>query len=257
MLPWLVEERPELWLAYQRIQWKSLESAMQKASHVASFIGQEPGHATFAGIYRIGPSKVLDHAGYCAFPGNSELAELGLSGRAPDMPDCRAFELDLLEHYRDWVGRLTITWPKPYQNWWRWAGRGSFPVQTIESECRFKRDIPQWRDLVLSWNELRCIPASWKAFLASWRGIYLIHDCERRSGYVGSAGGSDNILGRWLGYAATGHGGNRELRKSNPDALRFSILERTSPDLDLAELVALENSWKERLHTREFGLNAN
>lgn len=257
MLPWLVEERPELWLAYQRIQWESLQRAMLKADHIASFIGQEPGHATFAGIYRIGPAELLDYAGYQAFPGNSELEALGMSGRAPDMPHCHAFELDLLEHYRKWTGRLTITWPKPYQSWWRWAGRGSFQVDTIEPESRFKRGMPDWRDLVLAWNELGCIPPSWKALLSNWRGIYLIHDCERGWGYVGSAGGADNILGRWLNYAATGHGGNRELRRSNPEALRFSILERTSPDFDLAELVALENSWKQRLHTREFGLNAN
>lgn len=40
VLPWLVEERPELWLAYQQIQWESLERSMLKASHVASFLGQ-------------------------------------------------------------------------------------------------------------------------------------------------------------------------------------------------------------------------
>lgn len=173
------------------------------------------------------------------------------------MPDCLAFEFERLQTYGDWVGKLTIRWPKPYQNWWRWAGRGSFPVETIEPESRSTRGVPDWRGLVLKWNELQCLPASWKSALASWRGIYLIHDCERRSAYVSSAGGADNILRRWLGYAARGHGGNRELRRSSPANLRFSILERTSPDLDVAALVALGNSWKERLHTREFGLNRN
>ena len=58
-------------------------------------------------------------------------------------------------------------------------------------------------------------------------------------------------------YAATGHGGNRELRSSEPVNLRFSILQLTTSDLEVGEVVALEDSWKQRLHTREFGLNRN
>lgn len=257
VLPWLVAERPELWLAYQQIQWSTLEKAMTRGTHVASFIGLEPGMATFAGLYRIGPWHTLDYYGYRAFPGNSELEKLGMGGRAPDMPDCLAFELNLLDPYRDWIGKLGIAWPKPAQAWWRWAARSFFPVDTITSESRFVQGLPDWRALVLGWDELKTLPGSWRAGLAQWRGVYLILDTQRRAAYVGSAGGADNILGRWLGYASTGHGGNRHLRKSEPSALRFSILERTSPDLDAATLVALENSWKERLHTREFGLNAN
>ena len=257
VLPWLVVERPELWRAYQQIQWASLEKAMVKAEWVASFIGQEPGHATFAGIFRIGDHEVLDYEGYRAFPGNSELEELGMGGRTPDMADCLAFDLEPLDHWREWIGHLTIAWPKPYQNWWRWAGRASFPVRTIEAESRFVRPMPDWQDLVLGWAELRSLPASWAAALSQWRGIYYIHDPVREAGYVGSAYGTDNLLGRWRNYARSGHGGNRRLRESRPGDLSFSILQRTSPDLDPTEVIALENSWKNRLHTRETGLNAN
>lgn len=257
VLPWLVVERPDLWLAYQRIQWTTLEKAMTRGLQIASFIGQEPATATFARIYRIGEWQTLDLAGYDAFPGNSELEELGMSGRTPDMGDCLAFELEALDHYAEWSGRLTIQWPKPYQNWWRWGGRGTFPVATIEAESRFVRAMPDWQEIVLGWHELNCLPESWKTALAQWRGIYLIYDTGRRSGYVGSACGAENILGRWRSYARSGHGGNRELRGSKPGDLRFSILQRTSPDLGPAEVVALEASWKERLHTREFGLNRN
>jgi hypothetical protein len=257
VLPWLVTERPELWLAYQQIQWTSLEKAMVKADWVASFIGQEPGHATFAGVYRIGGHRVLDHAGYRAFPGNAELEQLGMGGRSADMADCLAFELEPLDHWNEWIGHLTVRWPLPHQNWWRWAGRTAFPVTTIERESRFVRAMPDWRGLVLTWAELGTLPASWAAALSQWRGIYFIHDRKRQAGYVGSAYGSDNLLGRWRDYARTGHGGNRLLRLSSPQDLSFSILQRTSPDLEPAEVIALETSWKARLHTREAGLNAN
>lgn len=257
VLPWLVLERPDLWLAYQRIQWRPLEKAMTRGGYFASFIGQDAAAATFAGIYRIGEWEVLDYEGYARFPGNSELKKLGATGRSPDMPDCLAFELEPTGHYANWVGRLTITWPKPYQQWWRWGGRGRFPVATIEAESRFVRGMPDWKELVLSWHELQSLPSSWCTSLAQWRGVYLIYDASRKAGYVGSAYGADNILGRWRNYAQTGHGGNRELRNSEPADLRFSILQRTSPDLEPSDVISLEASWKERLHTRQFGLNMN
>jgi hypothetical protein len=58
-------------------------------------------------------------------------------------------------------------------------------------------------------------------------------------------------------YACSGHSGNKELKNSQPGDLRFSILQRTSPDLDPETVIALEASWKTRLHTRELGLNRN
>jgi hypothetical protein len=228
-----------------------------RAKYVASFIGQDPAVATFAGIYRIGGRKLLDYEGYQRFPGNAELEALGMSGRTPDMPHCLAFELERLDHYTEWIGHLVIGWPKPNQQWWRWARGGCFPVHSISSQSLFVRDMPDWRDLILSWSELNALPMPWCAALAQWRGIYFIYDVVRRSGYVGSAYGVDNILGRWQNYARTGHGGNVELRRCDPRDLRFSIVQRTSPDLEPQEVVALEASWKERLHTREFGLNRN
>ena len=257
VLPWLVVERPELWLAYQQIQWESLEKAMTRGRYIASFIGQEPGTSTFAGLYKIGSWQTLNAAGYNAFPGNQELMALGMGGRTPDMPECMAFELDSLDAFDDWIGRLTVRWPMPYQQWWRWAGRGNFAVLTIEAESRFVRGMPDWHEIILSWAELQSLPSSWSAALAQWRGVYLIYDTSRRAGYIGSAYGADNIQGRWANYARSGHGGNVELRKSRPEDLRFSILQRTSPDLEPEAVIALEASWKERLHTREFGLNRN
>jgi hypothetical protein len=257
VMPWLVVERPDLFLAYQRIQWQTLEKAMIRGKYVASFVGQEPVTATFAGIFRIGEWQMLDYEGYQGFPGNKELVDLGMTGRTPDMPDCRAFALEPLDVYAEWVGRLVITWPKPYQQWWRWAGRGTFAVSAITPESRFVRSLPDWKDLILSWAELQALPSSWQSALAQWRGIYFIYDGKRRAGYVGSAYGEDNILGRWRAYAQTGHGGNRELRASNFEDFRFSILQRTSPDLEASEVIALETSWKARLHTRDSGLNGN
>lgn len=90
---------------------------MMKGRYIASFVGQEPVSATFAGMYRVGGWQTLDHASYEAFPGNAELGSLGMTGRTPGMPDCLAFHLEPLPNYAKWIGRLVITWPKPYQKW--------------------------------------------------------------------------------------------------------------------------------------------
>ena len=79
--------------------------------------------------------------------------------------------------------------------------------------------MPRWDELRFTWDELKVLPSKWKAALSQWRGIYFIFDENDGKGYVGSAYGTENILGRWLSYAAGGHGGNKELAQTRPDAL--------------------------------------
>src|SRR5580692_6699558 len=83
-----------------------------------------------------------------------------------------------------------------------------------------------------------------------------IFDTSDGKGYVGSAYGDSNLLGRWLEYAASGHGGNRLLQQRDPRQFRFTILQRVSPDERDDDVIRLEGTWKQRLHTRPpYGLN--
>jgi hypothetical protein len=118
--------------------------------------------------------------------------------------------------------------------------------------------MPEWEEIDLSWEELSILPTRWRGKLAEWRAIYYIFDTSDAKGYVGAAYGDENLLGRWVNYAATGHGGNRLLRQRDPKHLRFTILQRVSPDMEATDVIRLEASWKERLHTRSpWGLNDN
>ena len=132
------------------------------------------------------------------------------------------------------------------------------PVLSILEESVLDGKMPEWNEINLSWQDLGILPPSWKNALSQWRGIYYIFDSADGKGYIGSAYGETNIFGRWLNYAHRGHGGNKFLKQRDPNNFHFSILQRVSPDMSVPELIRLENSWKERLHTRHpFGLNDN
>jgi len=132
------------------------------------------------------------------------------------------------------------------------------PVLAVSERSVFDAEMPPWDEMSVSWDELAVLPSPWKARLAEWRAIYYILDTSDVKGYVGSAYGDSNLLGRWMNYSARGHGGNVLLRERNPKHFRFSILQRVSPDMDAADVIRLESSWKLRLQTRQpLGLNDN
>jgi hypothetical protein len=118
--------------------------------------------------------------------------------------------------------------------------------------------VTERKNCVLSWAQLGVLPSKWRETLRQWRGLYYISDSLNGKGYIGSAYGQDNLLGRWQQYGAQGHGGNVHLRERRPENFRFSILERVSPDMEANEVIALGTTWKKRLHTLwPEGLNDN
>lgn len=262
VLPWLAAERPDLFNAYQQTQGEMLEkvmSTLKGVGYVASFIGHEPGKALFIGLYSIGDSRPLTHAEYCQVPANIELRKYGMVGfTGAKRKSILWFDFTLTDFYASWKGKLIISWPPPERSWWRRAHNKEMPILAILEESVLEAAMPEWDEIILSWEELSILPMRWKSALSHWRGIYYIFDVSGGKGYVGSAHGENNLLGRWLNYAARGHGGNSLLRKRDPRNFRFSILQRVSPDMVAGDIIKIENSWKERLHTREpYGLNDN
>lgn len=96
---------------------------------------------------------------------------------------------------------------------------------------------------------------TWVKALSSVNGIYLIKEKTTGKLYVGSAYGDRGIYGRWSTYAKTGHGENQKLRDLDPHNFQFSILEIIPPTTRPKDVINFENRWKERLGTRQFGLN--
>ncbi len=258
-LPWLAAERPDIFNAYQESQRPDVEKQLANADYLASFIGQRSKEAVFVGLYKIAGRKPISHAGYWKVPANIELKKLGMRGweEEKERPHALQFSLELTDFGKEWKGKLIVGWPPPERSWTRWADRNEFPVKAILEESVLDKGMQPWDELVLTWEELAHLPKSWIGALTQWRGIYFILDAVDGKGYVGSASGDENLYGRWANYATSGHGGNKRLRSRRPQNLLFSILQRLSPDVTTDEAVRIESTWKDRLHTRQFGLNEN
>jgi hypothetical protein len=260
VLPWLAAERHDLFNAYQQTQNEKVERAMQGVKYVTSFIGREPGKALFIGLYSINGWKPMTYKDCSQVPVTVELMALGMRGFSGENVRTTIpwFDLVLTDFYADWKGKLIVGWPPPERSWWRRAHRNDFPVLAILDESALGTGMPRWEDIILTWEQLAVLPSKWQGKLSEWRALYYIFDTSDGKRYVGSVYGDANLLGRWLGYAARGHGGNRLLRQRDPKHFRFSILQRVSPDMDPTEVIRLESTWKERLHTRQpYGLNDN
>ena len=260
VMPWLVAEKPSVFNAYQQFQGEKVEKAMQTAKYVASFLGREPGRALFVGLYEVKGWKPITLDDCRQLEEVKELMSLGMTGFDDDKsrPNFLWFDLERTKHHESWIGKLVVKWPAPEISWWRWADRNEFSVQAIHEESVLDSALPDWDKLNLTWDELHVMPKRLQAALKEWRGIYFIFDSSDGKSYVGSASSDDNILGRWLNYKTSGDGGNKYLKKRNPENFRFTILQRVSPDMPAKEVIQIENSWKERLHTRyPFGLNDN
>ncbi|MGE8286615.1 MAG: GIY-YIG nuclease family protein [Stenotrophomonas sp.] len=257
VLPWLAAERSEVYNAFQSNHGEVVEKALSKARYLASFIGHEAGCAVFIGLYEVAGYQVVSAEQFWTLPGNPELRLLGTRG-PKDERDSFWFDLQPTTHLSDWKGKLVIDWTGIERSWWRWAARNRLPVRAIHDESLLVKAMPDWQTLTFEWSQLNLLPTSWRQALAQWRGIYYIFDRTSRLGYVGSASGAENLLGRWQNYAASGDGGNHLLRGRDPQGFVFSILQRLSPDMQVEDVVQIESTWKERLQTRSpNGLNDN
>jgi hypothetical protein len=260
MLPLLAADSPDLFNAYQQTHGEKVEKAMTVAGYIASFIGHEPAKALFVGLYKIGQTKPLTHEQYWKIPAYIELKKIGMRGFLTEgRPSCLWFDLTLTDFCSAWKGKLIVDWPPPERSWWRRAHRNEMAVHAILEESELDTAIEEWDELDLTWNELSLLSKRWRDRLSEWRGIYFIFDASDGKGYVGSAYGSDNLFGRWREYATSGHGGNKLLRERDHQNFRFTILQLVAPTMDADEVIRLETSWKDRLHTRKDygGLNDN
>ena len=236
---------------YQSIQ----RAPIFNCDYVVSFMGIEGSLARLLGVYRVGEHRQVRKSDIATLPCRD------LVGKSDII-----YELEEVPGFEDFKDRLIIDWGSNAISWHQWLT--DKPVVEILPEGR-KKQFPGYLDFVLTHEDLKTIcenPSSnkdWHRALSAVAGIYII--VEKISGlqYIGSACGKNGILGRWLSYAQTAHGGNAKLKEALEDGLfarenlQFSILRTLPKTLTMTEVVGYEAQYKEMLGTRAFGLNLN
>ncbi|MEO8925887.1 MAG: GIY-YIG nuclease family protein [Caulobacteraceae bacterium] len=216
-----------------------------RAPYWASFVGLPGTETLFVGLYSAELVGPLPDQRVHPVTGKPELAG-----------SCNLYRLILLPALGRYRGCLRIEWGKGYRAWIQRGDRVPKPI--VELRRAFSEDaFPGFAALILDLSQVEMIPASWMTALSATRGIYLLTCPKTREQYVGMASGSGGFLSRWRQYWSTGHGGNVGLKSRDPSDYRVSILETVGSNATEADLMTLEARWKDKLQSREMGLNRN
>ncbi len=175
-------------------------------------------------------------------------------------------DLEGIDIFANYTQKLVINWGKAAIAWYQKATNDK-PILSLYPQKT--KEFVGFENLILSFSELKDILqdeilyADWHTALKNVNAIYLITNTKNGKQYVGSAYGSNGLLGRWKCYAQTIHGGNKgiieELKAKAEEYqnFQFSILQILSKNLLNDEIVHVETTYKNKLLTKEFGMNRN
>lgn len=268
VLPQLIRTRPRLLEVYQATHSAPAEHVLKKGRRfAAAFLkvgsAREQGvsNLIFVGLYENQGWRVRTIEDVGRDPDVMALQEgYGIFGKddsASREGHYNWFDLAITDRLEDLQGRLMID-VRLTPSYVRLAEKLDAPVSAIHEIATFEAPAPGWRDMIVSAGQMRALPVSWEAALRHWRGVYLIVDEADGARYVGSAYGVENLLSRWRTHVAReDRGVTAQLSKRPTGQFRFSILELLAPSAPLEEVIAVEQSWKQRLHTVTWGLNEN
>ena len=235
----------EVFMNYQSEQVKK---RFMDVDYIVAFIGEEGVASRFVGVYR-NMGLIKEIGDY-----NDEvLAKF-------DFQEVGGFELLKERVIIDW--RNPVSWLQNYIN--------EMPVVRIDRGLK-EDNIPvfsRFEDVLLDYNQLSHIfetnNIEWKSKLESCNCIYLILDKSNGKQYVGSTYNKQGIWGRWAQYAATGHGGDKDLKpllEADPNYARknfqWCILETLPLKILEEHAIDRESLYKRKFGTRDFGYNNN
>lgn len=175
------------------------------------------------------------------------------------------YEYQKLSEYEKYFGRLVVQFHK-YQAFVTLTGDkiDNFIVKEILPGSLDKDMFPGYDKINISWQTMKRVlqKDTWKTALENQKGVYLITDTSNGKKYVGSAYGTNMILGRWKAYVKTGHGGNIGLKPLSPNHIEnyfnYSILDIYKSSTSDQIIIEREGWWKEVLQSRHpFGYNEN
>lgn len=231
---------------YQRVQ-KVARRGYFASPYWAAFVVPPGGGTLFVGLYAVGATGLVP-------PGWRD----PISGRDTDsLADHELYALTHVDPLSAYIGRLAVDWGERKSR--QWAQRADKQDKSVVELRRTTIDppFPGYAAFRAQLSDMAALPPGWRDALSAGKGVYLLTCPRTREQYVGSATGEEGFLGRWLAYAIDGHGGNRGLRVRTPADYRVSILQVAGSADDRDAVLAMEAVWKEKLQSREMGLNRN
>ena len=176
--------------------------------------------------------------------------------------------------------RLVIKFHKNFQNGIVLAKNIIDKLEVIEiwnpDKTLDDKTFPGYKNVSVSYHELKKKLKSpeWRTALSCRKGVYLIADRATGKLYIGSAYGTNGILGRWETYVKSGYDKNEVENVKYPNKklqelvnkkdlsyiqenFQYSILETFTDDVSDEYIIGRESWWKEALRSRQFGYNAN
>ncbi len=232
--------------------WQAIQLTSQRTSFArsiwASFVGTWDGRTVFIGLYEVTAREEV--AGGTIEPLTGEVHLAGTRDR---------YTTALLPALHDVRGRLFVDWGGGSSGKRAWNQRADMQDKPI---TELQRDItiapfPGLMTINMPLSNLAAIPTSWIEHLSAARGVYLLTCPRDGSRYVGSATAAGGFWTRWSSYAANGHGGNIGMIGRDPSDFHVTILQVASSVDTFDDILAAEAVWKDKLHTRIWGLNLN
>ena len=183
------------------------------------------------------------------------------------------YELDEVEEYKTYVGRVILLFDRPQGM----MGRAfilenhieKFELIEVLPSAYEGETFPGFENIRHDFHILEAIFRSekrdWKAALSSIKGVYVISDKENGKQYVGSAYGDEGLWSRWASYIGTGHGWNDELTRIIKEKtieyarknFRFSLVDAMQMTATKEKIIEREVYWKNVLLSKEHGYNRN
>jgi hypothetical protein len=230
---------------YQSLQRVENRPKFSRASYWASFVASSDGATIFVGLYAAKYKGLLGQD--TPQPHTDEIDPAGSAD---------TYDLLLDERMADLQGKLFIEWGQGTRAWVQRADNQNKPI--IELRCEFKEaDFPGFLNFREPLSKVEGLPKAWIAILKQTAGVYLLTCPKTKEQYVGSACGEEGFWRRWMEYVMTGHGGNISLKSRERTDYQVSILEVAGSGSNPDDIRKMESRWKEKLQSREMGLNKN
>lgn len=161
----------------------------------------------------------------------------------------------LIETFVPYAGKLLVEWGPGTRSWGQYADRRDKPIIELRRD-EAEPPYPGHPAFLCQLSQVEALPAGWRAVLANARGVYLLTCPRTREQYVGAAFAQGGFLARWTQHAAMS-GDAIAFRSRNPEDYRVSILEVAGSLTTDDDVIRMEIRWKEKLQSREMGLNRN